>query len=69
MSHEKAKKQLANMLRSFTLGSILHLLADICRESAKDAQRHRDDRRRAQFETVEAALTVVGYGVDAACPR
>ncbi len=69
MTDEKAKKQLATMLRSFTPGSILHLLAEVYGESAERARRRRDQRLYDQCRTVEAALIVVGYGVDAAHPR
>ncbi len=69
MTEEKAKKQLTTMLRSFTPGSILHLLAEVYRESAERARRRRDQTLYEQCRTVEAALIVVGYGVDAAHPR
>jgi hypothetical protein len=69
MTEDRAKRQLARMLRSFTAGSVLHLLADICRESAQQALRRRDERLHEQLQTVEAALVVVGCGVDAILPR
>jgi RNA polymerase-interacting CarD/CdnL/TRCF family regulator len=68
MTHDKAKKQLAKMLRSFTTGSILHLLADLCREEAEEAREQQDARLYEQCRTVEAALIVVGCGVDATLP-
>jgi hypothetical protein len=69
MTEDQAKKQLGRMVRSFTTGSVLHLLAEVCRESADAARRAGDDRRNEQLRAVEAALIVMGYGVDAACPR
>ncbi len=66
MNETEAKQQLERMLGSFTAGSILHLLADVFRESAEQAG---DDRSRQQLKQVEETLYVVGLGVDAACPR
>ena len=68
MTEDRAKKQLAKMLRSFTTGSILHLIADLCREEAEQARERQDARLYEQYRTVEAALIVVGDGVDATLP-
>jgi hypothetical protein len=61
-----AKKQLRRMLWSLTPGSVLHLLAELHREVAEQAD---DDSKRRQLLAVEAALFVVGLGIDAALPR
>jgi hypothetical protein len=65
MTEPQAKATLRRLLRSLTAGSLLHLLAELYRESAvrirsKDADKIRE---------VAAALFVVGLGVDAVCPR
>jgi hypothetical protein len=69
MNEQKAKKQLAKMLGRFTAGSILHLLADIHRESAREADRVGDDARSDQCKLVEHTLVVVGAGIDAVQPQ
>ena len=69
MKEAQAKKQLKRMLRSLTAGSILHLLAEIFKESAEEAQEENDPVSHRQFKLVELALIVVGMGVDAANPQ
>ncbi len=69
MREDRAKKQLATMLRTFTAGSVLHLLADIFRESAEEARRDGDATAHEQFTLAHATLVVVGLGIDAICPR
>ena len=61
-----ASKTLKSMLRKFTPGSILHLLADHYREQADEANRYEDAisvRRKVQ-EPGMHALYVVGLGLD-----
>jgi hypothetical protein len=67
MTEEEAKRQLRRMLRSFTPGSVLHLLSQLFRESAARSGRKKLVRQRRRH--VAATLFVVGLGVDAACPR
>ena len=62
MTEQLAKKHLRKMLRSFTPGTVLHLLADIYRESAAKSG---DER----LKRVEQTLFVVGLGIDAALPQ
>lgn len=69
MTEATAKKHLARMLKSFTAGSVLHLLADLFHESAEEARLNDETKRAEQCRTVGTALTVMGYGVDAAAPR
>lgn len=68
MNEKKAKRHLKRMLRSFTAGSVLHLLADLYRQSAEEARQADDARTYRQCKLVEHALVVVGMGVDAASP-
>lgn len=69
MTEDTAKKHLARMLKSFTAGSVLHMLADLFHESAEEARRNDEPQHEEQCRTVGTALTVMGYGVDAAMPR
>ncbi len=69
VTEDRAKKQLATMLRSFTAGSVLHLLAEIVRESAEDARQAGDATAQEQFMLAHAALVVVGLGIDAIRPQ
>jgi hypothetical protein len=66
MSEAQAKRQLRQMLRSLTAGSVLHLLSELFAESAR---RQNDETARKQAQEVAATLLVVGLGVDAVCPR
>ena len=69
MTEKKAKKWLRRMLEDFTAGTILHFLADVFRQDAKQARREGDDLAADQCKNLEAALFVVGLGIDAARPR
>lgn len=69
MREQQAKRHLRRMLRSFTAGSVLHLLADLHGELAEKARREGDARSRRQFKSVEHTLFVVGLGIDAARPQ
>jgi len=57
------------MLKNLTAGSVLHLLADLYREDAEEAERVEDAVAYERLKAAECALFVVGIGVDAACPR
>jgi hypothetical protein len=65
MTDEAAKKHLRSMLEQFTVGSVLHLLAEVVAEAVGTDDASRVEQRRA----VGQALFVVGLGVDAALPR
>ncbi len=69
MTDDTARRQLKRLMKSFTLGSVLHLLGEIFDEMAKEARQEGDDIRQEQCESVAKTLVVVGLGVDAACPR
>lgn len=68
MDETKVKRQLERMLRSYTLGSVLHLLADLHRQAADEAQEADEVQRYLQHKTIEHVLFVIGLGVDAALP-
>jgi hypothetical protein len=69
MTEAQAKKQLRQMLRSMTAGSLLHLLSELFTDSARRAQRKGDETVQKQAQEVASSLFVVGLGVDAAYPR
>jgi hypothetical protein len=69
VKEKEAKKALRRMLKSYTPGSILHLLADLYREDAEVASRAEDAPAYERMKTLECALFVVGLGADAAFPQ
>jgi hypothetical protein len=68
MTEKQAKRHLSEMLRSFTVGSVLHLLADLHRDAAEQARKADDAMTYRRCRLVEHALFVVGLGIDAASP-
>lgn len=66
MREAQAKKHLRTMLRSFGPGGVLHLLADLYRETQSKASRINDAELHKR---IEETLFVVGLGIDAAMPR
>jgi len=64
MTEAQAKKQLSEMLDNLTVGSILHLLAEIVAEEASAD----DDQHAGRCRQVEHTLIVVGLGLDAILP-
>jgi hypothetical protein len=68
MNERQAKRQIAKMRRSFTSGSVLHLLADLHREIAEEARQADDAATYRQHKLVEQALIVMSMGIDAALP-
>ena len=69
MREPEAKRILRSMLTDFSPGSILHLLGDVFRENAEEACQYEDELAFERCKSLEAALYVVGIGVDGACPR
>ena len=69
MMDDTARRHLKRMMRSFTAGSILHLLGEIFEEMAEEARRSGDEIRLEQAISVANTLFIVGLGIDAACPR
>jgi NAD(P)H-dependent FMN reductase len=68
MKEAKAKKHLRKMLRSFTAGTVLHLFSEVFRDLADEAQRDDDQQAHRQLKEIEAALFVVGLGIDSDLP-
>jgi hypothetical protein len=69
MTEEKARRYLSRMLNSFTPGTVLHLLAEVLRDAEEARLGGLDELAEKRLRNAEAALFVVGLGVDAACPR
>jgi hypothetical protein len=67
MKEAQAKKQLSRILKSFTIGGVLHLLSELYEESAKGAEGAGDQNAEEKSTEVKAALFVFGLGVDAVC--
>lgn len=65
ITEQKAKRQLAKMLQSFTPGSILNLLAD---HLAEESDQLTESKTSDQIQLVCHALIVVGTGIDAVLP-
>lgn len=68
MHDEQAGRQISVLLERYTVGSVLHLLADRCRLGAEDARRSGDVVAYQNLKSVEHTLFVVGIGIDAANP-
>ena len=68
MTEQQAKQHLTKICRFFTIGSVLHLLADLQHQAADEACLADNARRFDQARTVEHTLLVVGMGIDAAQP-
>jgi hypothetical protein len=69
MTDQTARRQLKRMLKSFTQGSILHLLGEVFEEMSEKAAQDGDVVRQEQCDSVAKTLFVVGLGLDSACPR
>jgi hypothetical protein len=65
MTETQARSGLRRMLRTLTVGSLLHLLAELYHEAADRGK----DRSDHNAQEVAATLFVVGIGIDAVCPR
>jgi len=63
MNADEAKKHLADMLAALTAGSVLHLLAEVLRESA--AAGDLDAEAAEGLRDAVGTLFVVGLGLDA----
>ncbi len=68
MTEDQARSALAELLGRYTIGSVLHLLADVQREHADEARLIDDAAAYEQLKMIEHTLFVVGLGVDAANP-
>lgn len=65
MTEAEAKGQLSEMLDDLTVGSVLHLLAEIFTEEAASTN---DAEHAQRCRQVEHTLFVVGLGLDAVLP-
>jgi hypothetical protein len=68
MTEKEAQRQLRLMLRGFTPGSILHLLAEAFRAHAEQYRADDPERLKQQCDLADSVLFVIGLGLDAACP-
>ena len=68
MSEDQAKQHLIEMLDRFTIGSVLHLLADVQHNLAEQARLDDDAVLFEWAKMIENTLFVVGMGIDAAMP-
>ena len=64
MTENHARKQLRNMLRSLSGGSVLQLLGDVFGDLAEKAERRNEVQIAEQLRCVKSTLLVVGLGVD-----
>ena len=69
MTEWETQRQLRRMPNNFTLGSILHLLAEAFRVHVEQAQADNNPRITHQCDLADSMLFVIGMGIDAACPR
>jgi hypothetical protein len=68
MSEQQAKRHLQTMLRSLTIGSILHLLAEAHRNQVEEAGQADDPVAKGRCEIADHVLFCTGIGLDAALP-
>ncbi len=68
MNDTQAKRLLAEILQSFTAGSVLHLLGELLREEAEREAEDEGDAGLEQAREAESTLFVVGLGIDAVWP-
>lgn len=66
MSESEALRQLKRMLRSFTVGSILHLLSEAYRRNSEQAHPAADPVASGRCDIVDHVLFCVGVGLDSA---
>lgn len=69
MSETEAKQHLLAILGSFNPGSVLHILAQVIRESEAARLGTLDDAAEERVREAEAFLWIAGYGLMSALPR
>jgi len=69
MTEAEAKRQLGGMLKRFTPGSVLHLLAEVLYAAEEERLASPDELAAKRVRNAEAALFVFGLGLIAMCPR
>lgn len=68
MSEQEAKRQLQRMLRSLTIGSVCHLLAEAHRKNVEDAGQADDPVTMGRCDIADHVLFCLGVGLDSALP-
>jgi len=68
MSDQLTKLQLTELLDRYTVGSILHLLAEIYEQAAREAEEAGDAAAYRRCKLLEHTLFVMGLGIDSANP-
>ncbi len=69
MTETEAKQHLLEMLKSFSPGSVLHIFAQVIRESEEARLGGLDEAAEERVREAEAALWVFGMGLMSALPR
>ncbi|WP_435017971.1 hypothetical protein TA3x_005594 [Tundrisphaera sp. TA3] len=69
MKEEAARKQLQTMLNSFSPGSVLMLIGQVFGERAEAAREAGSEVIAGNLKEAEAAMNVVGLGLDAILPK
>jgi hypothetical protein len=69
VTEAEAKQHLLKMLESFSPGSVLHVLAQVIRESEKARLGELGEAAEERVREAEAFLFVAGCGLMAALPR
>jgi hypothetical protein len=69
VSETEAKQHLRDMLAAFTPGSVLHILAEVVRQSETTRLGGLDEVALKRVQEAEAFLWIAGYGLMAALPR
>jgi hypothetical protein len=69
VTEAEAKQHLLEMLESFSPGSVLHILAQVIRESEEARLGGLDDAAEERVRGAVAFLWIAGCGLMAALPR
>ena len=64
MNEQQAKQLLTDILARFTVGSVLHLLAEVLKDSADEL----DEARAGLLRNATGTLFTVGLGIDSLWP-
>ena len=69
MTELEAKRQLRQMLRILSPGSILHLLGEAYRRNSEAAGLGNDPVAQGKCDVMDHVLFCLGVGIDAALPQ
>jgi hypothetical protein len=69
VNEAQARQHLLDMLGNFTPGSVLHLFAQVVRESEEARLGGLNDAAEERVREAEGFLWIAGYGLDAGLPR